>query len=365
MSAFLKVIGIMLLCAVAYLSLWPVPIKPVAWQALVNPGYSGEFAVNDKLEQPEKLSLGGLTGPEAATHDANGNLYATTHEGWIIRWPVGASAPEKWVNAEGRPLGIAFDAQGDLWVANAYIGLQRVSASKIISTELTEVDGVAIRYADDVVVAPNGKVYFSDASTRFSAKEEGGTLPASLLDLMEHSDNGRVIEFDPSSKESRVVLDGLTFANGVTLDPNGQFLLVVETGEYKVIKLWLAGEKKGQTEVIIDNLPGFPDNIHRGKNGRYWLGLTAPRSEIVDSLSSKPFRRKVVQRLPASMHPQVVHYGMVVAIDENGQVLANLQSPSGEVYTTTGAAESDEFLYVTSLTAPFLAKYKKSELGLD
>jgi len=365
MSALLKIFAIMLLCAIAYLSLWPVSIKPVAWEAPVNSGYSGEFVVNNKLNQPEKLGLDGLHGPEAAVYDSNGNLFASTHEGWILRWADDDPAPEKWVDVKGRPLGLAFDQQDNLWVANAYSGLQKVTPAKVVTTELTEVAGVEVRYADDVVVAPNGKIYFSDASTRFGAKESGGTLAASLLDIMEHSDNGRIIEFDPSSGANRVILEDLTFSNGVAADAAGEFLLVVETGEYRVIKYWLTGAKQGQSEVIINNLPGFPDNIHRGRGGRYWLGLTAPRSELLDKLASKPFYRKVVQRLPAFMQPQVLHYGMVIAVDEQGEVKANLQSPNGDVYTTTGAAESDEFLVVTSLTSPFLARYRKSVLGLD
>jgi len=82
-------------------------------------------------------------------------------------------------------------------------------------------------------------------------------------------------------------------------------------------------------------------------------------------MAGKPFVRKMVQRLPAFMRPQAAHYGMVIAINGNGDVLANLQSPDGLVYTTTGASETEEFLFVTSLNAPFLAKYRKSDLGLN
>jgi len=206
-----------------------------------------------------------------------------------------------------------------------------------LTTEVTEVEGVAVRYADDLAVAPNGKIYLSDASTRFAASDYESTLAASLLDIMEHSDNGRVIEFDP---------------------------IVAETGEYRIWKHWISGVDAGKSEVIIDNLPGFPDNVHIGENGRYWVGLTAPRSDVLDDLSGEPFWRSVIQRLPEMMRPQVVPYGMVFAIDENGNVLENLQAPNGEVYATTGVAESKQHIYVTSLTAPFLARYKKSDLDI-
>ena len=35
----------------------------------------------------------------------------------------------------------------------------------------------------------------------------------------------------------------------------------------------MKGEKAGQKEVFIDNLPKVPDNIRPSKNGGYWVGL--------------------------------------------------------------------------------------------
>ena len=365
MTVYFKIVGVMLLCAAAYLSLWPVPIKPIAWASPIDQKYTGQYSANHELNAHEKLTLDGLHGPEAAAQDSQGNLVASTHEGWIVRWRKGSKVAEKWLDVGGRPLGLAFDAHDNLWVANAYLGLQRVTPSGRLSTELNKVNDLPLKYADDVVVAADGKVYLSDASTRFGAQEHGGTLPASMLDILEHSESGRIIVFDPATKENRVLFDGLTFANGVAIADNGEFLLVVETGEYRIHKLWLTAGREGQSEVIVENLPGFPDNIHRGLDGRFWVGLTAPRSKLLDDFSDKPFFRKIIQRLPAMMQPQVVHYGHVLAFDKDGQLLANLQSPNGEVYTTTGVTESEEYLYVTSLTAPFLTKIRKSDLSLN
>lgn len=360
----IKSILIVVFFVLGYLLFWPVPVEPVAWKAPVNLGYVGDFEVNHKLENFESLGVAGLHGPEAAVTSATGDLYATTHEGWIVRWLNGGGEPEKWVNLGGRPLGLAFDREGNLWVANAYTGLQKITPQKQVSTEVTEVAGVAVRYADDLDIAPDGKILFSDASTKFAAEDWQSTLGASLLDLMEHGLHGRIIEYDPATQQSRVVMDQLSFANGVAIDPSGAFALIAETGSYRVWRLWLQGAQQGNSEVIIDNLPGFPDNVHVGQEGRFWVGLTSPRSKALDDLSENPGLRKIVQRLPAFMRPNVVNYGMVFAIDGNGNVLANLQSPKGVVYATTGVAETTESLYITSLTAPFLAKVAKRDLGL-
>lgn len=355
---------VLLIVLAAYLVFWPVDLKPFAWNAPEFKGYVGEYAPNNKLEQFERIDIGNSHGPEAVISGPDGYIYTATHDGWILRFKDGESKAEQYKNVGGRPLGMGFDKQNNLWIANAYLGLQKIDADGNLSLELNQVDGTSIEYADDLVVLPNGKVYFSDASTRFSAKSSTSTLEASKLDLMEHSSNARVIEYDPATKQAKVTMDGLNFANGVSSDAEGNFLLIVETGSYRVWKHWLQGYEAGKSEVIIDNLPGFPDNIHRGQNGRYWVGLTSPRSKLLDKLSNKPFLRKVVQRLPAFLRPKIQYYGHVLAIDENGKMLTSLQDPKGNFPATTGAWETDQYLYVSSLIAPTLARYKKSDLGL-
>jgi sugar lactone lactonase YvrE len=367
MWSFIKIMVVAIIALVVYLFTWPVSIEPQSWDAPAAPSLTGKYAVNSALADFDELDTDGLHGPEAITSNAVGDIYATTHEGWIIRWPAALAATQKaerWVNVGGRPLGIAFDAEQNLWVANAYAGLQKITPAGVVSVEANTADGVAIRYADDLVVTPNGKIYFSDASTKFGAEDAAGTLEASLLSIMEHGDHGRIIEFDPATGETSVVMRKLTFANGVTSDELGQFLLVAETGSYRIWKQWLLGSRAGQTELIIDNLPGFPDNIHRGQDGRYWVGLTSPRADILDKLAKKPLLRKLIQRLPAFMRPTVEAYGHILAIDENGEVLFDFQDPSGAYPATTGAWETDQYLYVSSLTAKVMARYSKAQLGL-
>ena len=364
MKSVFKVILVCVAVLAAYLLLWPVPIEPKSWQAPSAPELVGDYAVNSQLANFEALELDGLSGPEAIAGNAKGDIYLTTHEGWILKLAKGSNKTERWVNVSGRPLGIAFDSVGNLWVANAYLGLQKIDTQGQLSLEATVAESIPILYADDLVVTPNGKVYFSDASTKFPAGMGGGTLSASLLDLMEHGLHGRIIEFDPVTKDVKVIMRDLSFANGVSSDKNGNFLLVAETGSYRVWKYWLKGAKAGQSEVLIDNLPGFPDNIHRGREGRYWVGLTSPRSKILDDLAEKPFLRKIVQRLPSTLRPAVQPYGHILAIDKDGKLLNSMQDPSGAYPATTGAWETKEHLYVSSLTASSLARIKISDLEL-
>jgi len=293
-----------------------------------------------------------------------GRIYTATHEGHIVRLHPDGSNPEIWADTGGRPLGIDFDARGRLIVADAYRGLLMVSKNGKVTKLATVAEGIPIKYADDVDVAANGLIYFSDASTKFGAREYGGTYTASLLDIMEHGGHGRLLAYDPADRRARTLLTGLNFANGVAVAHDQASVLVNETGSYRVLRYWIDGPRQGQSEPVIEALPGFPDNLSTGMNGRYWVALIAPRNDLLDSLADKPFVRKIIQRLPAFLRPKAVPYGHVIALNQNGQVVFDLQDPTGAYPKTTGATETADYLYIGSLTAPEMRRLPKKTIGL-
>jgi sugar lactone lactonase YvrE len=364
LKRFSLAVGLVVLAIAAYFLVWPVPIDPKAWNAPPNPGYTGPFAPNDLLKSMEYLELGGSHGPEAIALDDGGRIYASSHEGFIIRLKADGTDPEKWVDTGGRPLGMHFDYKGNLVVADAFRGLLSIAPDGKITELATVADGVPIRYADDVDCANDGKIYFSDASTKFPAKESGGTMESSLLDIMEHAGHGRLLVYDPETRKATTLLAGINFANGVALSLDQTYVLVNETGSYRVIRYWLAGPNKGKSEPFIEALPGFPDNISRGLDGRFWVALVAPRNKLVDSLSDSPFLRKVIQRMPAFVRPKAVAYGHVIAIDGNGKVFKDLQDPNTRYPQNTSVTETKDYLYVGSLMAPVIGRVPKSRVGL-
>lgn len=346
---------------VFYLIAWPVPIEPVAWEAPFNPGYSGAFESNQRLKDIKKLPIGDNHGPEDIALDSQGRIYASTHEGWIVRLQPDGSNPENWVETGGRPLGIDFDKSGTLIVADAFRGLLSIAEDKTITELATEADGIPISYADDVDIANDGKIYFSDASTKFGAKEWGGTYEASLLDLMEHGGHGRLLVFNPTDGSVQTLLDDLNFANGVAVSYDQTYVLVNETGTYRVIRYWLSGSQKGQSETFLKDLPAFPDNISTGLDNRFWVALVSPRSALLDQLSDKPFMRKVIQRLPAFLRPKAQPYGHIIAVDSSGNVVQNLQDPQGTYPLNTAVTETEGYLYIGSLIAPNIGRLSKPD----
>jgi sugar lactone lactonase YvrE len=347
-----------LLVVVAYLLVWPVPAEPVSWLAPAPPGFTGAFAPNTQLSGLRVIDIGTEVGPEHIALGPDRRLYAAMTSGNLLRMEPDGGKQEVFVNTGGRVLGFDFDAEGRMIAADAMKGLLAIAADRrvtVLADHVTAND--SILYADAVVVAPDGTIYFTDASTRFSPARWGGTYEASVLDIMEQSATGRVLAHDPATRRTRIVAHGLSFANGIALSADGHTLFVNETGQYRVWKIdGRANDvdvRRGseQARVLLDNLPGYPDNLMRGRDGRIWVGLFKPRNPAADGLAQRPFLRKVVLRLPQSLLPLGDSYGHVFAIDENGRIAIDLQDPSAAYPETTGATETADRLYIHSLHA--------------
>ena len=358
-------VGGAVVAVAAYLAAWPVPIQPVAWTAPAAPGYQGVHAPNQRLAQLNIIDLKGEVGPEHIAFGKDGKLYTTVLSGNILRMNADGSGQEVFANTGGRVLGFDFDAAGNLIAADAVKGLLSIAPDGKVTVLADKVGGDPIRYADAVVVAQNGKMYLSDASTRFAPKDWGGTFEASVLDILEQASTGRVIEYDPATRSTRVVARGISFANGVALSQDEKHLFVNETGKYRVWKIAVdandldIGQLNGRTSsqpspqarVLLDNLPGYPDNLMRGQGGKVWLGFAKPRGAAIDNMAGKPWLRSLTLRLPRALWPIPQPYGHVIAFTDDGKVVADLQDPSGAYPETTAITETADRLYVQSLHA--------------
>jgi sugar lactone lactonase YvrE len=346
----------------AYLLVWPVPIEARSWVPLPSLGYTGVHAVNDRLAGLQTIDLGGEEGPEHVQIGPDGRLYTTVASGRVL--VMQPDGQQRAVHAEtgGRVLGFDFDRQGRLVAADAMRGLLRIEADGQVRVLADAVAGDPIRYADAVVATRQSgqpeRLFLTDASTRFGARDWGGTFEASVLDILEQSATGRVIGHDTESGQTWEVARGLSFANGIALSQDERTLYVAETGRYRVWAipsdsrgLDLSGGPAGGARVLLDNLPGYPDNLMRGEAGRIWVGLVKPRSDLVDDMAGKPWLRELTLRLPRAWWPIPKPYGHVLAFDEQGQVLLDWQDPTGAYPETTAITETADRLYVQSLHA--------------
>jgi sugar lactone lactonase YvrE len=316
-----------------YFLLWPVPISPLAWTPPTAPALTGVYQQNNLLAGIERLQVvppGTSYAPEDVALDSANRIYAGLDDGRVMRLQADGTNPQEFSNTHGRPLGLAFDPSGNLIVADAIKGLLSI----------------------DLDVAADGTIYFTDASSKFP-------LSSFTADLLEHRGNGRFLAYDPKTKTTRTLLSDLYFANGVAVSPDQSFVLVVETGKYRVQRVWLAGPKSGQAEIFIDNLPGFPDGLSSNGRDKFWLALVTPRDETLDKLLPHPFLRKVVARLPKFLQPAPKRYSFVLGLDVNGKVIDNLQNGSADSYAEiANAVERQGALYFGSIGEGTVGRYR-------
>lgn len=356
---------------VAYLLFWPVPISPAAWTPAPGPSFTGDYQQNARLSPVERLSLGTGFAPEDVAIDAEKRIYAGLDDGRIMRLQPDGTRPEVFADTHGRPLGLIFDRTGNLIVADANKGLLSIDRDGSINVLTTQADGLAFRCTNDLDVTADGTIYFTDASSKFP-------LSSYKKDILEHRPNGRLLAYDPNNKTTRVVLSNLCFANGVAVSPDQSFVLVVETGKYRVHRVWLQDAKQskrevdmqhstspgnpvgvGQSDIFIDNLPGFPDGISSNGRDKFWLALVTPRDATLDRLLPHPFLRKVVARLPALLQPAPKRYAFVLGLDSNGRIVENLQDGSSECYAQiANAVEDVGFLYFGSIGESSVGRFR-------
>ena len=321
---------------------------PRRWRPPQDVGLRGPFAPNDALARLEVIPLPG-TGAEDVAVDTTGAIYTGTREGYVLRVSPDGRSIERIAQTGGRPLGIEVHPEGWLVVCDAHRGLLQIDpASGDITVLVASVGGRPMLFTNNCAVGRDGTIYFSDSSRYFGLDEFKG-------DILSHTGSGRLIRRDPDGSVT-VLLDDLDFANGVALSQDESFVLIAETGGYRVTRLDLAGPEAGRRSVIIDNLPGMPDNMSTGSDGVFWIALPSARNKLLDLLLSRPgYLRSAVWSMPERLQPDVTRITWVVGIDGEGDVVHNLQASGKDFHYVTGVREHDGRLYLGSLVEPGIA----------
>lgn len=324
------------------------PLAPRRWRPPQDVGLRGPFAPNTALAGVETIPLPG-TGAEDVAVDDTGRVYAGTREGYILRISPDGRTIERLAQTGGRPLGIEVHPDGSLVVCDAHRGLLRIdTVTGDITPLATAIDGRPMRFTNNCAVAHDGTIYFTDSSRHYGLDEFKG-------DILSHTGSGRLIRRAPDGALT-VLLDDLDFANGVALAADESFVLVAETGGYRVTRLDLTGGDTGKRTVIIDNLPGLPDNMSTGSDGVLWIAMPSVRNKLLDLLLPRPAAlRQAVWALPDRLQPDASRITWVVGITGDGDVVHNLQGPGDAFHYVTGVREHDGRLYLGSLVEPSIA----------
>ena len=255
-----------------------------------------------------------VDGPEAIAFDDEGKMYTANEDGRIIVLSRDGTDPYDFAQTEGRPLGLKFDLQGNLIVADAYEGLLSIDTTGEITILSTECDSLPFLLTDDLDISSDGIIYFSDASSVNNLANNGDDWG---------EPNGRLLAYDPQTNETSLLLDGLYFANGVALAPDESYVLVNESSLGRVRRYWLAGPNTGETEVfsyIYGNIGWegwvLPDNITYNDKGIFWVAT---------------------------------YFGPVVGIDTSGQIVYELNFDFNSFGENTSVIQYNDSLYLGTL----------------
>lgn len=343
----LLAIVIAIAAVTAYLLWWPTAVDPESWA----PPEAKTWPVNQKLAGATLL-YPELVGPEAILIDPEGRLVTGLVDGRIVRLSPSGDGPITTIaNTGGRPLGLAYDARGQLIVADATRGLLSVSPAGEITVLATGHGGRRFRFTDDVAIAQDGIIYFTDASDHF-------TVTDYRLEIVEHRPRGRVLAYDPQTRAVTLIADKLYFANGITLGPGDAYLVVTETSSYRLRRIWLTGDRRGDVETLVDNLPGFPDNVRFSPAEQvFWVAIGSPRNHLLDSLAPHPFLREMIVRLPRALQPSPEAHSFALAFDSHGRVVHDLQATGDGAYAPVASVIDDHgILFLGSFMAHGIAR---------
>ncbi|XVE87515.1 hypothetical protein DITRI_Ditri18aG0124100 [Diplodiscus trichospermus] len=292
LSAMLPVVAAMVVYHLDSFDTAPMPLHELS-----QPPQCALLRNDRMLQGAELVGVGKFQGPEDILYDPRSEIiYTGSGDGWIKRVWLNESASdtvvENWVMTGGRPLGLAFGLENEVIVADAY------------------------KLTDDVDVAKDGMIYFTDASHKYSLHEF-------IWDTLEGRPYGRLLSFDPVSKRTRVLLSDLYFANGIAVSPDQHYLVFCETNMRRCRKYYIQGIKEGQVENFIDNSPGFPDNIRYDGEGHYWIALVREYTMFWDIAFRYPSVRKalaIIERLIGGVN--MVKNSGVLAVDMDGKPVA-------------------------------------------
>lgn len=184
-----------------------------------------------------------------------------------------------------------------------------------------------------------------------------------MLVLLSGDKTGRLMKYDKSTKEVKVLLRGLAFPNGVALSKDGSFLLVAETTTCRILRLWLHGPNAGQVDTFAV-LPGFPDNVRRNSEGQFWVALHSKVTPFAKWVASNPWARNALLKLEINFKWLHASFGgpkphaVAMKLSDKGEILEVLEDFEGKTLKfISEVEEKDGKLWIASVLMPYIGIY--------
>jgi sugar lactone lactonase YvrE len=282
-------------------------------------------------------------GAEDVLVDTEGAVYTGTADGSVFRIRDEGRRIDRVGHTGGRPLGLELLPDGRLLVCDAHRGLLALDPASGAVEQLTDtVHGQRMVFCNNAAVHSSGEIWFTDSS-RLHGIEQW------KADLVEDTRSGRLLR-RTTSGEVEVALDGLRFANGVALAADESYVAVAETAARTVVRHWLTGPMKSRTDLLADDLPGYPDNIARGSDGLVWVTIASPTDPVLERLMRAPrLLRRLAWRLPEAVQPKPARTVRVMAFDDTGRTVHDISADASSYHMATGVREHAGRVWLGSL----------------
>lgn len=288
--------------------------------------------------------------PEDVVVDGDGQIWAGLIDGKIVRIPPDGDTPVIVAEIGNRPLGLHVARDGRLLICSSPGGLLALDpATGAVEPLVSDVDGRALQFCSNVTELADGTIYFTESTSAF-------TYEHFLGPIFEARNRGSVFRRD-SDGTVLTVVPGLYFANGITPTADGSALVFAETQARRLSKYWLTGEKAGTVTPLAINLPGNPDNLSTGADGRIWCAMVSPTNAAAEWLPrTPPALRKLLWRLPDRLQPKIKPIVWAVAFDpDTGNAVAGVRTEHPQFGMVTGLVEADGKLWMGCIGFPAVA----------
>ncbi|MCV7233142.1 SMP-30/gluconolactonase/LRE family protein [Mycobacterium branderi] len=289
-------------------------------------------------------------GPEDVVADAAGHILAGLEDGCIVRISPDGGEPVVVADTGGRPLGLHVGRDGRVLICDSYKGLLALDAdSGALDVLADSVAGRPLMFCSNVTETSDSTIYFTESTRDFRFEHYTAAV-------IEARGRGGLFELGADGTVTQL-LDGLYFANGVTPTADESALVFAETQARRLSKYWLSGPQAGSVTPLASHLPGMPDNISTGADGRIWVAMVAEVNTALEWLVPRaPVLRKLAWRLPERLQPQIKPEVWAVAFDpDSGHVVAGLRTKHPDFGVVTGVVESAGRLWLGTINYPAVA----------
>jgi gluconolactonase len=288
----------------------------------------GEWAAYEQvpLDRIARVARG-FNGPEGVAFDQNGNLYGGGVDG-VIRKLTPGGVVSDFANVGGRPAGLAFDREDNLFVCEPFSGrVLKVTRSGDVSSFCEWIGDFRLRIPNFLTFDADGNLYVSNSTDRPIAQERA--------DGMRPTPRGALVRIEPDGR-GEVVATGLYLANGTAIDPREEHVYVLQSTRNNCVRIPIdrAGWD-GEIEQYGPDLGALPDGMAFDAEGH--LLITLP------------------------------NVNRVVVVDPGGGLTMLLDDPGGErteepTNCAFGGPEHDE-LYLAHLRADYVGKIALGRRG--